>query len=141
MKSFATIVVLVVTAALYFSFNDQVECTIAIENIKGKEGKLVIAVFDNEDDYLKNDLLNKEVVVTGKPTELVKLKLPRGEYAIAVFHDINGNKELDKNMVGWPQEAFGFSNKSLGMFGPPSFKETKFTVPSSSPIKVKLKHL
>ena len=50
-------------------------------------------------------------------------KLPFGEYAIALIHDVNANKEFDKNLLGIPKEPFGFSNNKSIFFGLPNFKE------------------
>ncbi len=47
--------------------------------------------------------------------------LPPGKYAIAVFHDENGNGALDSNLFGIPTEGYGFSGKVKGFMGPPSF--------------------
>ena len=58
--------------------------------------------------------------------------VPHGTYAVRVHHDANGNGELDTNMVGVPQEAFGFSNNVRGTFGPPDFEEAAFTLASDS---------
>ena len=43
-----------------------------------------------------------------------------GNYAIAVFHDLNGNGKLDRNLIGLPSEPYGFSN-DVGRRGFPSF--------------------
>lgn len=53
--------------------------------------------------------------------------LPRGDYAIAVIHDENGNGKLD-TFAGIPREGFGFSRNPVITFGPPSFKAARFTV-------------
>ena len=53
--------------------------------------------------------------------------LPRGDYAIAVIHDENGNGKLD-TFAGIPKEGFGFSRNPVITFGPPSFKAAQFTV-------------
>jgi uncharacterized protein (DUF2141 family) len=53
--------------------------------------------------------------------------LPRGDYAIAVIHDENGNGKLD-TFAGIPKEGFGFSRNPIITFGPPSFKAARFTV-------------
>lgn len=53
--------------------------------------------------------------------------LPRGDYAIAVIHDENGNGRLD-TFAGIPKEGFGFSRNPVITFGPPSFKAARFTV-------------
>ena len=51
-----------------------------------------------------------------------------GNYAVAVFHDENGNRKLDTNLVGAPTEGYGFSRDARGAFGPPNFKSATFTV-------------
>jgi uncharacterized protein (DUF2141 family) len=43
-----------------------------------------------------------------------------GRYAIAVYHDVNGNGTLDR-VVGIPREPYGFSN-GVGRGGIPSFE-------------------
>lgn len=53
--------------------------------------------------------------------------LPRGDYAIAVIHDENGNGKLD-TFAGIPREGFGFSRNPAIAFGPPPFKAARFTV-------------
>lgn len=45
-----------------------------------------------------------------------------GTYAVKVFHDINGDGELNTSWIGWPQEPYGFSNDAPVNTGPPSFK-------------------
>ncbi len=53
--------------------------------------------------------------------------LPRGDYAVAVIHDENGNKKLD-TFAGIPKEGFGFSRNPTIRFGPPRFAAARFTL-------------
>ncbi|WHU01486.1 DUF2141 domain-containing protein [Sphingomonas sp. NIBR02145] len=53
--------------------------------------------------------------------------LPVGDYAIAVIHDANGNSKLD-TMLGIPREGFGFSRNPAIRFGPPRYKDARFTL-------------
>jgi uncharacterized protein (DUF2141 family) len=46
--------------------------------------------------------------------------LPSGAYAVAIFHDENGNGRVDTRF-GIPTEGVGFSNNPRLLFGPPSF--------------------
>ena len=46
--------------------------------------------------------------------------MPRGRYAIAVYHDVNGNGRLDRSAIGFPSEPYGFSN-DVGRTSIPSF--------------------
>ena len=52
-----------------------------------------------------------------------------GAYALAIFHDENGNKKLD-TFLGIPREGFGFSRNPAVRFGPPSFGQARFELAS-----------
>lgn len=69
--------------------------------------------------------------------------LPAGDYAISLYHDINDNEELDKNLMGIPKEPFGFSNDAMGTFGAPSFNACIVPVSGtgSTQTKIKLKRM
>jgi uncharacterized protein (DUF2141 family) len=49
--------------------------------------------------------------------------LPHGAYAVAFFHDENGNRKLDTNFLGIPREGMAASNDAAGRFGPPRFED------------------
>ena len=49
-----------------------------------------------------------------------------GDYAIAVFQDLNGNGRIDRPFF-IPTEPFGFSN-DVGRSGPPRFEAAKVSV-------------
>lgn len=51
--------------------------------------------------------------------------LASGEYALAVYHDENGNGRLDENFIGIPSEPLGFSNRYWPQ-GPPAFSKAAF---------------
>ena len=53
--------------------------------------------------------------------------LPRGDYALAVIHDENGNGRLD-TLAGIPREGYGFSRNAAVRFGPPRFAAARFTL-------------
>ena len=50
-----------------------------------------------------------------------------GSYAVAVFHDTNGNGKLDRSFIGLPNEPYGFSN-DVGRRGPPNFEAARIVV-------------
>ncbi len=54
--------------------------------------------------------------------------LSPGAYAVAVYHDENGNGEFDQGFLGIPLEDYGFSNDAAAFFGPPSFAEAAFRI-------------
>lgn len=54
-----------------------------------------------------------------------------GVYGLAVYHDADSNRKLNRNFVGMPQEGFGFSNNPNTFLGIPSFSSVRFAVRSS----------
>jgi uncharacterized protein (DUF2141 family) len=50
-----------------------------------------------------------------------------GRYAVALFHDENGNNRLDTAMM-IPREGFGFSRDAPLRFGPPRFAAAAISV-------------
>jgi uncharacterized protein (DUF2141 family) len=101
---------------------------IKITNIENGSGTLYIAVLDSAEDWLKSDSESKPFrdatqSVSSTDDLLVSIEgLPPGRYAISLFHDLDGDTEMDTNFVGFPKEPFGFS-APMGKFGPPKFDE------------------
>ena len=68
-----------------------------------------------------------QVALAGS-VEFIFTGLPAGSYAVAVYHDENGNEELDTNLLGIPREGFAFSGDARGFAGPPSFDDAAVEV-------------
>jgi uncharacterized protein (DUF2141 family) len=66
--------------------------------------------------------------VEGPQARVVFEDLPRGRYAIAAFHDENGDAMFNQGLFGVPLEGFGFSNDAEVLFGSPSFDDAAFAV-------------
>ncbi len=54
--------------------------------------------------------------------------LAPGRYAVAVYHDENGNGEFDQGFFGIPLEGYAFSNGATAFFSAPGFDEAAVTV-------------
>lgn len=95
----------------------------------GIDGKnLYVAVHSSVQGFLAKDdkTIKSAVVAKTDTTELVIANIPAGEYAVAVFADMNGNGVLDSNFVGIPREPVGISRDAKGKFGPPKFVDAAF---------------
>ena len=85
-----------------------------------------MAVYNSDESFLKTE---KAILKTVNPVFNNKLNiaipdLPKGEYAIAIFHDIDNNQKLN-TYFGIPAEPYGFSqNQNGGLLGPPKFRDT-----------------
>ncbi|MEN0005700.1 MAG: DUF2141 domain-containing protein [Bacteroidota bacterium] len=102
---------------------------LSVTNVKATEGKIMIAVFDKEANFLTSNRFKSVAVPADKKgtIEVEIAGLPFGEYGISIFHDENDNNELDSNFMGIPKEPYGFSNNASGTFGPPSYKKAAFS--------------
>lgn len=54
--------------------------------------------------------------------------LRAGAYAVAVVHDLNGNRKVDTNLLGLPVEDWGVSNNVRPRLRSPSFAEAQVQV-------------
>lgn len=112
-----------------------------VEGVETEKGSVCYAIYTDENSFLKVENVYKSgatIAVAGKTT--IKIKdLPDGDYAIAIFHDVNDNEKLDTNMLGIPKEQFAFSKGKMKMFGPPKFEECVFTFNSDLEITINLK--
>ncbi len=116
-----------------------VSLTIEFQATKYEEGQIVIALFDNEDHYMKKALKSEISKLENKSATVVFSDLPKGEYSFSYYHDLNNNKNLDTNLIGIPKEPYGFSNSQKGALGPPSFDEAKITIDNDLKILISVK--
>jgi len=111
-----------------------------VTNLKNDQGKVLIALFDSEAAYRTEDRIFKAArieIINGEANYRFE-DLPAGEYAIKVFHDENGNDEIDTNFVGIPKEGYGFSNNAKGTMGPPSFEKASFRIYDSATQSIRI---
>jgi uncharacterized protein (DUF2141 family) len=62
----------------------------------------------------------------GEQTSVAINSVPYGDYAIAIYQDVNGNGKFDTNFFGIPKEPYAFSNNKVPLFSEPSFEKCKF---------------
>jgi uncharacterized protein (DUF2141 family) len=70
--------------------------------------------------------------------ECVFENMQPGIYAVAVAHDLNGNKTTDTNFLGMPIEDWGVSNNVRPSFRAPTFDEGKIEIKESQVIEVRI---
>ena len=62
------------------------------------------------------------------PRLTVEKNLPPGRYGLAVLSDLNSNGEMDNNLLGFPEEPFGFGNDAKINLAPPAFADMTVAV-------------
>jgi uncharacterized protein (DUF2141 family) len=67
--------------------------------------------------------------------------IPPGVYAAQAYHDENRNGEVDRSLLGLPEEGIGFSRDAPINFGPPRFADAAFRlVPGHAAISFRLRY-
>ena len=136
MRNLFLAIIVLVFATPIFAQSAIVEVTIT--GIENTDGTIKIGIYDSKSSFPTS---GKEIQgAKVKPTKTGSLNytfenLPDGDYAIAVWHDENGNKKLDKKF-GIPKENYGFSKNIFGFFGPPDFEDVSFKVANGKVIKL-----
>ena len=112
----------------------QTKVSIQVTSIRKSEGQIYIALFKPGSKFPEagHQLVGKVVPVSSHISVMAEFDLAAGEYAAAVFQDLNGNKKLDTNFLGIPKEPYAFSNNIKPKFSAPKFEECKFRVAATS---------
>jgi len=112
------------------------------EGLRNSDGKLVVTVYpDSKRDFLAaNGELNvgKVNAHTGETQACVFIP-EAGVYAIAVYHDEDGDGKFDRNPL--PTEGYGFSNNPPTFFSLPKFQATRVSVPRNNmTVRIKMNY-
>ncbi|PQB04656.1 DUF2141 domain-containing protein [Aureitalea marina] len=105
--------------------------------VQSNDGTIYVGLYD-ESTFMKSEpikALDSEIV-DGKAT-VTFTDIAAGEYAITLFHDKNGNKQMDFEPNGMPKEMYGVSNNVMS-YGPPQWSDAKFEV-NGKPISMEIR--
>jgi len=104
---------------------------VRVEGVMERSGEVGIALFENKKGFPTHIehsyepawiLLEKGMKTAGHTFE----GLPAGDYAVSVLHDENGNRRLERSVLGFPEEGVGFSNDQKVKLSAPDFDDCKF---------------
>ena len=99
-----------------------------VTGLRSEKGQVVACLTTRPDIFpeCQRDPQARAVKVPAAATVQVDFgPVPAGRYAIALFHDENGNGKLDKRLM-LPREGYGFSRNAPVMMGPPRFASAAF---------------
>lgn len=116
------------------------ELKVVVSNITPLEGDIYVAVYDHSETYMdvEKAAYNQIARVEAETETIIFSDIPEGDYAIAVFQDLNGNGTLDLKPAGIPKEPYGFSNDARGKMGPPKYENAKFSFTGNLEINIEL---
>jgi len=127
--------ILVLITAIGFGATLKVD----IYGVRSSRGAIYIGLFNNSKTFLNIKGIYRWMRLRPK-RGVISCKfrnLPKGRYAVALFHDENNNEELDLSPMGFPKEGYAISGKPG--FGMPRFKDCSFFVHPRKRYRIKLK--
>jgi uncharacterized protein (DUF2141 family) len=104
---------------------------VSVSGFRSREGSLRVKLvaeapgFPGSDEHVA---AKRRVPIDGDSVRVAFEGLAPGDYAAVALHDEDDDAELDRTLLGLPDEGLGFSNGARIRFGPPSFEEARFAL-------------
>jgi len=116
------------TAVFVVTSAGAAELTVDVGNVTSDKGSVVVTVYGSEKDFLGDGLATlKQPATPGRMTFLFAGLRP-GDYTASVYHDKNGDDEMNTGLFGIPLEPYGFSNDARPKLAPPLYRDAVFTI-------------
>jgi uncharacterized protein (DUF2141 family) len=120
----ATVIAMTTAAAGSGEGTLEVECV----GLARAAGEVVCALYDRAEAFpSESDVYAASYARVSGDRAVCRFEgVPSGRYAVAAFHDEDGDRKL-KKLMGMPREGYGFSNDARpSTFGPPKFPAAAF---------------
>lgn len=102
---------------------------VVVEGLRSTRGDVVVEIYpDDPKQFLaRGAQVNSIHLKIESNPQTVCLPVPApGGYAVAVFHDENGDRQFNRNFLGIPTEGFGLSNNPPIHLSTPAFQSVRF---------------
>jgi len=119
--------------------------TVLATGLKNSQGEVQFSLY-NKDNTIPDKTLSKyykmqRVPIIGTMAKTVFKDLPKGRYAVSIFHDENNNQRIDKGLF-LPKEGIGLSHyKTFNLFNLPNFKKASFLLDQNKEIRINIIYL
>lgn len=118
------------------SYESADQCSVDVAQIRvtingvGSGGILSVELYDDPNHFLKKKGRKRRIRVPateGQHVICFNHEQP-GTYAVAAYHDKDGNRKINRRWNLMPTEPFGLSNNPEQHFGFPEFSDSAFIV-------------
>lgn len=102
------------------------QLAVQVNGLRNRQGEVCLSLFATSRGFPGNGadaLQRKCMAITAHSQRVLFENLQPGSYAVAVLHDANSDREINRNFLGIPIEGFGFSRNPVIRTGPPTFSE------------------
>lgn len=110
-------------------FGGEGQLELNLKGFRNSQGLALIFVYSGPHGFPDGDapqLIRVSQAIKDQKVDVVLQNIPFQAYAVAVLHDENSNDKMDKTLLGFPQEGFGFSRNPEALFGPPEYEQARF---------------
>lgn len=113
-----------------------VSLEVKMTGFKNNIGVVKVGLYDAEANSLKVVYKSIKSDIKDNTATVTFTDIPKGTYAVSVYHDENKNDVMDRDSFGIPSEDYGTSNGATGFMGPPKFEDAKFNLINNSKINI-----
>ncbi len=122
------------------------DVTVRVKGLKDSSGQLIALLFTGPNGFPEDGEAADRTHVLSKippepPVEMQFNDLKKGTYAITVLHDENGDGQMNRSLLGLPQEGYGMSMNPPVSAGAPSFRDAAFTLKDHRSLTVNMIYL
>lgn len=123
-------------------FAQTASLTLKVTNIQPLTGNVMVAVFNSKETYFDIDKMfaGCEIPADSAVVSYTFQGLPVGTYAITIYHDEDGNGEMNRSWIGMPNEGYAFSNNYTSLIKPASFSDAAFQLQKDTSLEIKMNY-
>ena len=133
----ATMTITAAAASIAAGTAAAADLTVEFAGLRSAAGLVRVAVCP-EATFTKPQCPHVAVVPADRGAAVVE-GIPPGIYAVQVFHDEDGDGDLDRRAF-WPTEGLGFSRDAPMRMGPPRFGDAALRINGNGTIRVTMRY-
>jgi uncharacterized protein (DUF2141 family) len=118
--------------------------TVTVNGLRNQNGQICLSLFSQSEGFPgKSDraVATQCIAANAASHSAIFQNLNPGQYAVALFHDVNEDSKLNTGIFGIPKEGFGFSQNPRIGTNAPRFEDTAFLLtPQNTQIQIQLKY-
>lgn len=117
---------------------------VTVTGVRSTQGEVALTLYpDDKRRFLAKGGKFSRVRTRAQATARACFWVPAGGYALAIYHDSNGDRDFNRTLVGLPAEGFGFSNNPETKVGLPPLSAVRFAVTAGAerPLTIQMRYL
>jgi len=120
---------------------DGFNLSVNVDGLRNNNGEVIFSLYNKDgslpDENLKNYFKQKKGAITNNGSSVTFYNLAKGDYAVFMIDDENGNGKIDKGFL-LPLEGVGLSNfDTINLLHKPNFKKASFVLDKDKYITIK----